>query len=70
MNEEELTDQITSLKKSRKYKKTKYRDPRIYKVGDGIEIRYLNETQTNDPATKQKIIDEKIKLIDIFKNEK
>lgn len=70
MTEEELEKQIKTLKKSRRYLKEKYRDPRIYKVGDGIEIRYLNEPQVCDPETKQKIMDEKIHLIDIFRNEK
>lgn len=70
MDEEELEKQIRKLKKSRRYGDEKYREPRIYKVGDGTEIRYLNETQTNDPETKQKIMEEKIHLINIFKNER
>ncbi|MBQ0112668.1 MAG: hypothetical protein KBT03_06025 [Bacteroidales bacterium] len=46
----------------------KYREPRIYEISDGVQIRYLNETQFQDEETALKIKAEKLKLINIFRN--
>jgi len=47
-----------------------YREPRIYKVSDGVQIRYLNEPQVQSPEMQEQIKAEKIKLIEKFKNVK
>lgn len=46
----------------------KYREPWIYEVSDGVQIRYLNETQFADEETKKKIEQDKLNLINIFRN--
>ena len=47
-----------------------YREPRVYKVSDGVQIRYLNEPQVQSKEMQEKIKAEKIKLIEKFKNVK
>ncbi len=61
----------SKLKPSKKYsRETLYREPWIFKVSNGIEIRYLNERQINDPETEQRIREGKLKLIEMFRNDK
>ena len=61
----------SKLKPSKKYsRETLYREPWVFKVSNGIEIRYLNERQINDPETEQRIREEKLKLIEMFRNYK
>lgn len=65
---QELKDK---LKPSKKYSnENKYREPRIFKVSNGTEIRYINERQVNDPETEQRIRAEKLKLIEMFRNDR
>lgn len=45
-----------------------YREPWIYKVSDGVQIRYLNEPQVQSKEMQEQIKAEKIKLIEKFKN--
>jgi len=47
-----------------------YREPRVYKVSDGVQIRYLNEPQVQSEEVQEQIRAEKLKLIEKFKNVK
>lgn len=47
-----------------------YREPRVYKVSDGVQIRYLNEPQVQSKEVQEQIRAEKLKLIEKFKNVK
>ena len=60
---------MQDIEADKKYKnENKYREPWIYKVSDGVQIRYLNEPQVQSPEMQEKIKGEKIKLIEKFKN--
>lgn len=62
---------MQDIEPEKKYKNTKrYRDPWIYKVSDGVQIRYLNEPQVQSKEMQEKIKGEKIKLIEKFRNER
>lgn len=63
-------EKLIDIKPTRRFPDTQYREPRIYKVSDGVQIRYLNEPQVQSPEMQEKIKAEKIKLIEKFKNVK
>lgn len=48
----------------------KYKEPQIYKVSNGVEIRYLNEPEDQSPQEQEKIKGEKEKLIQKLKKSK
>lgn len=62
---------MKDIEPEKKYKNTKkYREPRIYKVSDGVQIRYLNEPQVQTKEVQAQIKAEKLKLIEKFRNER
>lgn len=68
-NKETLRDEPTPKEKSL-YDNSRYRQPRIYKVSDWVEIAYLNEKQYANRKERIDIARDKLRLISMFKNVK